>query len=77
MKRWRDGKVAELVEDTVATARRGEGGLQRDETMTASLVDTIPWSSEVDSAAQFECSRIEIVAESCIPRRRMPSLVGR
>ena len=31
MKRWRDGKVAELVEDTVATARRGEGGLQRDE----------------------------------------------
>ena len=30
MKRWRDGKVAELVEDTVATARRGEGGLKRD-----------------------------------------------
>ena len=31
MKRWRDRKVAELVEDTVATARRGEGRLQRNE----------------------------------------------
>ena len=30
MKRWRDGKVAELVQDTVHTARRGEGRLKCD-----------------------------------------------
>ena len=31
MKLWRDGKIAELVEDTVATARRGSGGQRKDD----------------------------------------------
>ena len=31
MKLWKDGKIAELVEDTVATARRGTGGQRKDD----------------------------------------------